>query len=466
MDANDRNESTIRERDARLARRLGEALDQLNPRGAGNCPDAEVIAAYSERALGADDLASCENHFATCGRCRNILKVLAAASDALLAETEVAQLGQRVSAVRAPTEITEGVKNLPRSKAAQWSTRWLAPAFGIAAVLTVWLVIRPPWRAADQGRSETLIAQAPREESQEPPPLAADRSDRSAPGAPSALKASPAKPVAPGESAKERARDELKSKDALQQFSPDAGPTKSLSNRKKEDSAISGEEKPKTVAAPRTAPSPSQPAVSAAINSAAPAIRTREQADPSAATAPATPLSTSQSGAVSQVAPVNGPINPSVLETPPKPESDLPINGRRFQALNKLSSIRAMPLLLKSALGATIWRAGAAGAIERSTDAGNTWSPQVSPSRENWLAGAAISDTVCWLAGRNGAIARTVDGKNWQSVAAPSQAAAKDGTLPDWTGIAAQNTETAVITAADGAKFATSDGGKTWQRQP
>src|ERR1700687_3853107 len=117
MDAKDRDESADTQRDAALARRLGGALDQLNPQSAKDCPDAEIIAAYAEHALGADELAQCEDHFATCGRRRNILRVLAAASDAPLAEKEVAQLGQRVSAVRAPVEITAGTAKRPRSKA-------------------------------------------------------------------------------------------------------------------------------------------------------------------------------------------------------------------------------------------------------------------------------------------------------------------------------------------------------------
>src|SRR5258707_15145489 len=125
MDAKDRDESAIRQREAALARRLGEALDQLNPQSHNACPDAEVIAAYSERALGVDELAQCEDHFASCGRCRNILRGLAAASDAPLAETEVAQLGQLVSAVRIPGEISAGAAKHPRSKAADWSTRGL-----------------------------------------------------------------------------------------------------------------------------------------------------------------------------------------------------------------------------------------------------------------------------------------------------------------------------------------------------
>ena len=122
-------------------------------------------------------------------------------------------------------------------------------------------------------------------------------------------------------------------------------------------------------------------------------------------------------------------------------------------------------LLLKPESGSSLWRAGIAGVIEHSVDAGKTWSPQISPSKDDWLAGTAISDSLCWLAGRNGAIARTTDGKNWESVAPPSQAAANNAKSPDWTGITASDARTAAITGSDGTKFATTDGGKTWRQQ-
>jgi photosystem II stability/assembly factor-like uncharacterized protein len=85
---------------------------------------------------------------------------------------------------------------------------------------------------------------------------------------------------------------------------------------------------------------------------------------------------------------------------------------------------------------------------------------QASPSPEDWLAGAAVSDTVCWLVGRRGAIARTLDGEHWENIAPPLQPAG-----PDWVGIAGADTQTATITASDGRKFVTTDGGKTWQQQ-
>jgi hypothetical protein len=457
MDTNDRNDSTNRERDAKLARRLGEALDQMNPHGTATaCPNAEVIAAYAERALGADEVAQCENHFASCGRCRNILKVLAAATDVPLAETEVAQLGQRVATVRTPVEITSGATKRPRSKAAAWSTRWLAPAFGVAAVLTVWFVMRPPWRAMDRRGSPTLIAQAPSEEMPESAPPAVDRVQNVA-RAP-APEAPAAKVAAPNSNAEPSARDQLKSKDAIHENSANDGLAKSFSEEKNEAAPLASENKPKALAGPARSPVSPPPVppveaprggVASAMSSAAPA---RAQA--------------SQSAEVNERAPqletTNGTLTAPIQQ---QPAADLPLNGRNFQALKQLRSAQGMPLFLKAPSGVTLWRAGIAGVIERSADRGKTWSPQISPSRDDWLAGAAISDTVCWLAGRNGSIARTTDGENWTRIAPPPQTATKDGKLPDWARISAQDAQSVVITATDGVKFGTSDGGRTWQRQ-
>jgi Photosynthesis system II assembly factor YCF48 len=461
MDAKDRDESAIRQREAALARRLGETLDQLNPQNAKDCPDAEIIAAYAEHALGADELARCENHFAACGRCRNILRVLAAASDAPMAETEVAQLGQRVSAVRAPVEISAGAAKRPRSKAADWSTRWLAPAFGIAAVLTVWFVMRPPWRAMDRSGSPTLIAQAPRQEMPETAPLAVDRAQKTAP----APEAPAAKIGSPNSNAEPSTKESLKPGNEIRENSPNANVAENLPSEKKESAAVSDGNKAKSLAMPPPPSAPSQPMIASRMNPAAPSPQSRAQADSSAPAASEAPRATSQPDAVSQAAPVAGAINPSVLGSLPPPESDLPINGRSFQPLRKLHSAQGIPILLKSVSGSTLWRVGMVGVIERSSDAGKTWFPQVSPSKEDWLSGAAISDTVCWIAGRNGAIARTRDGANWESVTPPSQAAPNNGKMPDWIVITARDAQSATITANDGTKFVTSDGGKTWQRQ-
>jgi hypothetical protein len=450
MDAKDRDESAIRQREAALARRLGEALDQLNPQSAKVCPDAEIIAAYADHALGVDELAQCEDHFATCGRCRNILKVLAAASDAPLAETEVAQLGQRVSAVRAPVEISTGAAKRPRSKAADWSTRWLAPAFGIAAVLTVWFVMRPPWRAMDRSGSPTLIAQAPQQETPAP-----------APEVPSAKIGSPNSYSEPP------TKQSLKTENEIRKSAPSKNEAENLPAQKKESAAVADGNKAKSLAMPPPPPPPPpQPMIASRMNPAAPLPQSGAQADSSAAAGSEAPRAANQSATVTEAAPqvevTNGALA-GAIQQPQK--ADVPLNGRNFQSLARLRAPQENPLLLKSAAGVALWRAGLAGVIERSNDAGKTWAAQASPSKEDWLAGAAVSETVCWLAGRNGAIARTTDGKNWESVAPPSQAATNNAKSPDWTGITASDARTAAITGSDGTKFATTDGGRTWQRQ-
>src|ERR1700676_1347522 len=167
MDSQDRDGPKIKRREEMLARRIGEALDQMKPINAQECPDAETLAAYAEQALTPVESAQWESHFATCARCRKILRVLAASSETPLAEKEVTQLGKLISTVRAPVEISRGAGVRDRSRFIDWRTRWLAPALGVAAVLAVWFAMRPPWRSTDQNSAGTLIAQAPKSE---PPP--------------------------------------------------------------------------------------------------------------------------------------------------------------------------------------------------------------------------------------------------------------------------------------------------------
>src|SRR3977135_2717426 len=105
MDSQKRDESRDHRREEALARRMGDALDRLDHRGAGECPDAELIAEYHEKSLQPDEIARWEGHFAICGRCRKILAVLAATAEEPLAEKEVTHLGELVAASR-PIENT------------------------------------------------------------------------------------------------------------------------------------------------------------------------------------------------------------------------------------------------------------------------------------------------------------------------------------------------------------------------
>jgi hypothetical protein len=488
MDSQERDESKIRRREETLARRVGEALDKLNPQGTGECPDAEVIAAYAEQALESAETTRWEGHFAACARCRQILRVLAASADTPLAAKEVAQLGELVSAVSGPVEIAGRRPVRVRPRFADSRMRWLAPAFGVAAVLVVWFAMRPPWRTSDRGASETLIAQAPKEEAPlTPAPAERDRLSRVAPQKDQKADAAPP----PDRSATNTqsfsspmeglAKGRADASNALDKASPMADEeTNTLKKQEKKLSALQGNREVQPPAIPPPPPIPSraqdakespaapQSEATAALGTPVPAPfpQARAQANEAAPATPDVVRSSSGSATVAESAPQVGTTNATLGGTIQQgPSADLPLNGRDYRALATLRPAGKYSALLKAPSGSTLWRAGIGGIIEHSADAGKAWVLQKSPSQEDWLAGAALSDTVCWLVGRNGAIGRTVDGERWERVTPPAQAAVTDAKLPDWTGITMRDAKAATIAASDGRKFATADGGKTWKLQ-
>jgi len=430
MSSQDKDDPKIRQREDLLARRVGKALDQLGPRDAGGCPDAGAIAAYREQTLHPEEAVRWEGHFAMCARCREILHTLAASADAPLAEKEASRLGDFVPDIRTPVETAAGPARHARPRLFDWRSRWLAPALAVAAVLAVWFGMRPPWRARTREVSSTLIAQAPKSDTQ-----------------PAALTPSLEK-----------------SPEAAPQQNGESGTAKRSSDSPKDASVEPANARP-------AAPSYSRQNSSAPAPAAAPALpaEARAQAETSAPAAPQALDSTVPSVPVTGQAPIigmtNGAIGTEASRDKQKPATALSLARRNFEAVAKSNPAQGNASLLKAPGGTTFWRGGIGGSIERSTDAGSTWKPQASPTREDWIAGAAVSDSVCWLAGRNGAIAKTVDGEHWEGVSPPAQAASPAGKLPDWIDIAAGNTQSATLTANDGRRFATQDGGKTWQLQ-
>ncbi len=476
MDSQDKNESRIRRQEL-LARRLGEALDQLKPHGAVDCPDTEVIAAYAEQALGPDESAQWEGHFASCSRCRNILRVLGASADAPLAEKEVAHLGQLISAVRAPVEITAGKAHGARSKLFDWRKRWLAPALGVAAVLAVWFAMRPPWRAPDRGATETLVAQAPRNEiPASPAPTAVDRFSNVAPPQNLKKEATPS----PDRSATQTAplnsptqspvNGRLDSGAAVGGVSPSEGEAlRSLQQQKKLSAPAGGREGQPPAGPAPPPPLPSRAAVAMQAPAAPQAEAKASSGNAVAESAPAPAKGNANANAavdsLAQDKQSSAPRPMAGALVVPEASSRLSAGARKPQSAADLKTNEPSTVQATAPFGSTVWRMGKNGKIERSADAGATWVPQVSPSLEDWLAAAAVSDTVCWVAGRNGSIARATDGESWERIAPPAQAAANGARIPDWTGITARDAQSATITASDGRKFSTTDGGKTWQRQ-
>jgi len=140
--------------------------------------------------------------------------------------------------------------------------------------------------------------------------------------------------------------------------------------------------------------------------------------------------------------------------------------GAAYATLNELDRAKARGTLIASPGGSVLWLIGRAGRIERSLDAGQTWVTQSSPSPQDWIAGVASSNTVCWIVGRNGAIASTSDGANWEIVAPPALAGQVPGKLPDFIGVTINGFATVIVTSADQRRFATADNCITWRSQP
>jgi len=459
MDAKNRDETRERRREEALVRRLGEALDRMEPRGGGECPDSERIAAYYERALVPEETAQWEAHFAACARCRKILAVLAASAEAPLADQEVERLGVLASATQARPHREPAAKP-ERASGFQWRLRWLVPAFGAAAALILWFALWPPWQPANPTSSQILVAEAPKI-------AVPSGGENSVPAgnAASELSHAPARTAAPS--------SKLKDSPAAKSKSPAA----SSENLVALDNAVNG----------RLAP-PDQITGTAGKSALAQDAAEEKKAG-----------RTESSGGVGGAAVAGRTVSPSLAApapaAPPRPAFAASSTQAEAQALQKQAApaaraaanapvIAGQPreaqtvgvvvdsakkagfsALLKSPSAAVSWRAGAGGSIERSNDGGRTWQAQESPLREDWVAGAAVTDTLCWLVGRGGAIARTTDGEHWERIAPPGLAADASGKQPDWLDIVASDSQTATITAGNQQRYATQDGGKTWQKQ-
>jgi hypothetical protein len=412
-----------------------------------DCPAPEILAAYFDRTLDAEETARYDLHFSQCSHCREQLAAMA----------------------RASTDASGGKKS---ASAWNWlrTPAWLMPAAAAFALLVVIVGVTLHKQRATQVANELATARPesaplPTPETRAPESLQPAQPESSAPTVPSSLvgiprnKTSP--PVSTGEKFAGSTSSQALALNAQKKLSEAAKPSRVQNSSASpaaapaapstEENAIVIHARPSSGAetvevVPRKSTSDSANADAATIEVSPEAAAERpgtaraKGAARSSAPAPAAAASGSRSVAGSGFA------AQKALESATRP---------RMQQMQLASNLSG--LTVRTPDSNVLWLVSDGGDVGRSEDGGATWKFTSLSLRGLFVSGSAPTAKICWLLAEHGAIFRTTDGKTWTEV--PFPAAAND---LEFEHIDAKDELTATVTEADGRKFSTSDGGKTW----
>lgn len=392
--------STGPQRDEAVERMIRRALRDVRQRGSGVCPDPETLAAFVEQRLSDNERLTLESHLASCAACQHVLAVVALDDEA--AKPAIADAGRRP---------------------VRWVWRWLAPAAAVATMAVVYVAVRSG--SVDQA---TAPASSPH--------VMAQKSDVGG--------GQPANEAAGAADALAAAREEKAERLAVVPV--------------QEPSRRSGAEAP-----PLLKPPPKPPPKAPGPQPLLPC-----RLDPLAEW----PLL---------------PRHPGWPAPPRCGHSGTPDDGRCRRSAANAGRDRGS--------GSAPCRRGDRGGLgegdgrsdggrahgSHSGDAragGFTGSRVGLADRRGWFpcaidgcrqdvaaaacgvtadltAGHALSPSVCWIVGKAGIVLLTTDGEAWVSRPLPEPV--------DLTAVEAVDTLTATVTAADGRRFVTTDGGITWR---
>ena len=338
---------------------LTSALSAADGVEAGDCPDAEVIGLYAERALAGAELRAVEAHVHTCARCQ---ATVAAFVRALPDEAAVA------GAVSGAAEASAG------GGFAAWFAgwRWLVPATSLAAValVAVWVGRGPADQVAESARG----------------PAAVIETDLAAPAQ---------APAAPREA---------------EAFVPRAPALEAGAQSAEATSARGAGVAGSGARAKSAAPDDEtrQHAVGQAVEQLADRAAANESArgvspDARAAAASAATASTARESTATAGAPPPAPAPTPVQET---------------LSVSPAPAAPAARTPTFSALVFSPWRA-LDGRVERSRDNGATWQRVATPAGVRVIAAGSPGGDICWIVVEDGVL-RTTDGSTWTRTTRPT----------------------------------------------
>lgn len=488
------------DRNRSFEKALARRLRYIAPPGADSdaslampCPDAEILAAYHDGSLGADELALWKQHVVSCENCQLVLEHLAAPLDVAIGQQSAEEAPQAQATTAGRSQLQDTVPSRSPSPAAVTEIRpqkvylrWLAPAGAIAAVLLVMLVVERS-RSVFRSPSERVETAS----SRQPTPLAA-RSDTTSSAESDAVRAKQVVPnVAPEEKSNERAtstgaptgglasrvaepkqqREQARTAGNAYAQNSTHGPAVSQQQQQRQIASGFGEghgvgpaaDKKKDEDQTTAAVSGAGRDLSAKALPEAPASPPVPQNEPSfladdslnrRAANKTAPAPAPAASAKSRAGAVGGAAPGAMSQTVTVESSSTTLMDARAVAL------RTAPIF-GPPVGNVLWRVGAAGSIEHSTDSGTTWSTQISGVSTNLTTGFALSPKVCWIVGASGIILRTTDGgAHWIRISSP--------VTSDLIGIRSTDAFHAVVSYIDDPatgvrkSFKTSDGGIHW----
>jgi len=392
-----------------------------NTRPQGDCLDAETIAAYYDHSLDAPLISKCETHLAQCARCRQQIAMMVRAESSAPA--------------KAKAKITW-----------IWDWRFLAPAAAALLVLTVWGVRhstltvtspKAPGPLVAMSKPQEILPQLPPQLTTSPRLPAAASNSKSTP-LPKLDRLSPSAEAPQSEGAD--ARSLQKSKESLSVDSSTATSGEQHSDGSLKEPAAANS--PETPLAAKSQPS------GAGVNSPTNALQ--------APSAP--PVSRSNTESSSGNVPAAEAKESAGNELSTAKQAQLAGRIREYaaasQAPARQTEQRSAETIIATPDPKVLWRIAGGGFVERSEDMGATWNGQLPLPNAQLTAGAAPTAKTCWLVGEGGTILLTKDGTHWSKISPPVPA--------NFVSVSSKSASSAVITASDGQKFSTSDGGKKW----
>jgi hypothetical protein len=401
---------TADNRDRAMAGILRQSLGST--RSQKDCLDAETIAAYYEHSLDAPLISKCEEHLVQCERCREQIAMMVRAEGTVPVRAEA-------------------------KSSWIWDWRFLAPAVAALLLLTLWGV-----------RHSTLTLRSPKA----PEPLVAmSKPQETSPQ----VRTSPRLPVAASNSEPTPLKKLYRLSPTPQAPQFEASDAQSSQNLKEPSTAAAGERhSDASLKEPAATSASDTPSAEKSLSSGT------EVSSPTAALqAPSAPP-ISGNAAVSGLA--NGPDAQgkegagNELSTARQAQSA----GRTslYAARNQAPTVRTEERSAETTIATpdpkVLWRIAGGGFVERSEDMGATWKGQLPLPNAQLTAGSAPTAKTCWLVGEGGTILLTKDGSHWSKIPPPVPA--------NFVSVNSKSASSATITASDGQKFSTSDGGKKW----